>query len=85
MNCWRVPVIASVLLASLLLQKSQANGDGKCAALDDVNGCSTPFKRFPYRDRFTPSCNSHDVCYRCVSQYTFFKVDLQFLKEVKRV
>lgn len=68
MNSWSVSVLALVILASLILQGIQAkDDDGKCAVLNDVNGCSTPFKKFPYRDRFTPSCDSHDVCYRCVS------------------
>ena len=67
MNNWSVSVLASVILVSLILQGIQAKDDDKCAVLSDVNGCSTPFKKFPYRDQFTPSCNSHDVCYRCVS------------------
>lgn len=33
---------------------------------DYANGCSTP-RYTPYRGVFTPACNLHDVCYRCVS------------------
>ena len=32
-----------------------------------INGCSTPTKYAPYKKLFTPACNRHDVCYRCVS------------------
>ena len=44
-------------------------GAKKCAILNDINGCSTPIKsdQVPYRVLFTPACNSHDACYRCVS------------------
>lgn len=33
-----------------------------------VDGCSIPLGLpFFYKTQFTPSCNKHDVCYRCVS------------------
>ena len=62
------------ILVNPAYANSYANtiSDGKCAVLDDVNGCSTPFKlSLPYKDQFTQSCNSHDVCYRCVSRILF--------------
>ncbi|KAK7485221.1 hypothetical protein BaRGS_00023472 [Batillaria attramentaria] len=30
-----------------------------------ANGCSTFDLDLPYKDRFTPSCNKHDICYYC--------------------
>lgn len=43
-----------------------------CKTLDFVNGCSTPlWLPVPFKKAFTPSCNRHDVCYRCVSSVPF--------------
>ena len=59
----RVSVACSTaLLLGLLLAKVKAD---VCA--DFANGCSVPFKlQYFNKDLFTPSCNRHDVCYRCV-------------------
>ena len=37
-----------------------------------VNGCGSGFTEsvpLLFRDKFTPSCNKHDVCYDCVSLF----------------
>ena len=34
-----------------------------------IDGCSVPFGLpFFFKELFTPSCNRHDICYRCVSR-----------------
>lgn len=44
----------------------QDTSDVQCSA--DANGCSIPFNiNFFFKEEFTPACNIHDVCYRCVS------------------
>ena len=32
------------------------------------NGCSPRWLPYPYKLKFRPSCNSHDICYECVSR-----------------
>ncbi|XP_045157268.1 uncharacterized protein LOC123523683 [Mercenaria mercenaria] len=36
----------------------------ECSEAPDVDGCSIP-SWIPYKDRFTPACYKHDVCYAC--------------------
>ena len=54
-------VLEMVLLASALKTESP-----QCHV--ETNGCSIPkgVPR-PFVETFTPACNRHDVCYRCVS------------------
>ena len=54
-------VLDMVLLASALKTESP-----QCHV--ETNGCSIPkgVPR-PFVETFTPACNRHDVCYRCVS------------------
>lgn len=33
----------------------------------ETDGCSTPVKNVPFVEVFTPACDRHDICYRCVS------------------
>jgi len=46
-----------------------ATGKDTCPVLAWVNGCSSPIPGMPYMAEFTPSCNIHDVCYRCGAHF----------------
>ncbi|XP_046565315.1 conodipine-P3-like [Haliotis rubra] len=52
------------------------------------NGCSIPFN-LPYffKNRFTPSCDKHDVCYACAGHYgrTQNDCDRMLYNEANRV
>lgn len=67
---WQVTkmlVLWMFMLFVAFLEVSSSNT--QCTVLSDINGCTVPFKLpLPYVKEFTPSCNSHDVCYRCVSK-----------------
>ena len=39
-----------------------------CDADRNTNGCSTPMGiNAPFKRKFTPACDKHDICYGCVS------------------
>lgn len=39
-----------------------------CDADRYTNGCSTPMgMNAPFKRKFTPACDKHDICYGCVS------------------
>ncbi|XP_063405622.1 conodipine-P2-like [Mytilus trossulus] len=52
------------------------------------NGCSIPlFKKFPYKEDFTPSCQRHDICYNCAVKFSKSRkyCDSLFLDDMKKV
>lgn len=72
--------VTVVLFLVFVTHDTVGASDSKCTVLDDINGCSVPLRLpFPYKAQFTPACNSHDVCYRCVSVLSFFHRALYFL------
>ncbi|VDI13923.1 Hypothetical predicted protein [Mytilus galloprovincialis] len=47
-----------------------------CQSNPYINGCSLPFHMpFFYKQKFTPSCNLHDMCYKCVIHFGKTKAD----------
>ena len=63
-----------------------SSNNNQCTVLSDINGCTVPFKLpLPYVKEFTPSCNSHDVCYRCVSKNIIWMLFNSFSTNVLRV
>ncbi|ESP01839.1 hypothetical protein LOTGIDRAFT_176428 [Lottia gigantea] len=58
----RLSLVFGVCIAAGLvgLVTAQCNRNG------DINGCSIPFGLpLPFKQKFTPSCYKHDVCYFC--------------------
>ncbi|XP_071144211.1 uncharacterized protein [Mytilus edulis] len=52
------------------------------------SGCSIPiFKKFPYKELFTPSCQRHDICYGCATKFSKTRLycDDLFLKDMLKV
>ncbi|KAL8566325.1 hypothetical protein ACOMHN_050443 [Nucella lapillus] len=73
-----LPGVCALLTAVTMV--SVVSGADPCAQF--ANGCSTPLHLpMVYKTRFTPSCNKHDVCYRCGAKYGISKAtcDTNFL------
>lgn len=60
--------MSTTLAALVLVIAFSVSGTGAFQCSSFANGCSTPFNMDVwYKKEFTPACNIHDVCYRCVS------------------
>lgn len=62
-------VAAEQQLANAVTATSPPTGNNTCPVLAWVNGCSSPIPGIPYLEEFTPTCNIHDVCYRCGAHF----------------
>lgn len=63
---YRVCAVILVIISCLVLT-TESN---RCFQANEglSEGCSIPLlKKFPYKTSFTPPCQRHDICYRCVS------------------
>ena len=50
-----------------LMKRTRRRKRATCSYQNHINGCSVPGNLpFIYKERFTPACNEHDVCYFCV-------------------
>ncbi|PVD21307.1 hypothetical protein C0Q70_19480 [Pomacea canaliculata] len=65
--------MSATLAALVLVIAFTVSGTGAFQCSSFANGCSTPLNMDVwYKKEFTPACNIHDVCYRCVRQTTIF-------------
>lgn len=61
-------VLVALGLISVIVGSEERRKRDVCT--DHSNGCSIPGNLpFFYKATFTPSCDRHDVCYRCVSTW----------------
>ena len=44
-----------------------------------TNGCNTLGLFETYKDKLTPSCDVHDICYYCVSTFKLFILSFPFV------
>ncbi|KAL8616313.1 hypothetical protein ACOMHN_056256 [Nucella lapillus] len=63
-----------LVIASFVMPMAEARDLCAVAVEGAANGCSAPFN-FPFKQQFTPSCNSHDVCYGCGALYGLSRAD----------
>ncbi|KAK3733985.1 hypothetical protein QZH41_009840, partial [Actinostola sp. cb2023] len=62
------------------------NSTRQCLADQYSNGCSVPLGiATPYKGRFTPACNKHDICYGCGHHFNWTRdlCDDGFLADMK--
>ncbi|ESO98366.1 hypothetical protein LOTGIDRAFT_159171 [Lottia gigantea] len=58
----------------------------QCNRNGDINGCSIPFGLpLPFKQKFTPSCYKHDVCYFCgaARDISRLRCDAKFLTDME--
>jgi len=59
----------SLLMLTVWVPMMAVGNTDSCYRTDvdpSLDGCSVPFGLpFPFKRLFTPSCNRHDICYRC--------------------
>ncbi|KAK7485222.1 hypothetical protein BaRGS_00023473 [Batillaria attramentaria] len=67
MHCSTIGVLL-LLWHSLATVVLGANCDVKAA--EKANGCTTFGVDVPFQNRFTPSCNLHDICYFCGARFS---------------
>ncbi|XP_062605378.1 conodipine-P3-like [Saccostrea cucullata] len=82
MNSSHLTFIILLLLSVVCVCLSQT-----CAIPLWTNGCSVPLHLpFFYKDKFTTSCNHHDVCYHCGYTYGIPRetCDINFLRKMLR-
>ncbi|XP_048240113.1 conodipine-P1-like [Haliotis rufescens] len=64
-GCMTMLLYALTLALTLVVGEVVAND---CTG-EHVDGCTTVVEWVPFKDRFTPSCNRHDICYGCGAKF----------------